>query len=84
METLKSTLKGLRHDLGAKNAELAITKAEAEAFRRQLIPGAGGTLHADTEVRTAIRTKSALQRKCRHDCICDLTTCPAVGARLWD
>ena len=47
---MKSTLKGLRHDLGAKDAELAITKAEAEAFRRQLVPGAGSTLHADTEV----------------------------------
>ena len=50
MEAMTTTLKGLRHDLGAKDAELAITKAEAEAFRRQLIPGAGSTLHGDTEV----------------------------------
>lgn len=50
MEAMTSTLKGLRHDLGAKDAELAITKAEAEAFRQQLVPGAGSTLHADTEV----------------------------------
>ena len=50
MEAMTAMLKGLRHDLGAKDAELAITKAEAEAFRRQLIPGAGSTLHGDTEV----------------------------------
>lgn len=58
MEAMGATLKALRQELGAKNAELAITKSEAEAFRRQLIPGAGSTLHADTEV--------ILSQACRH------------------
>ncbi len=50
MEGMRATLKALRQDIGAKDAELAITKAEAEAFRRQLIPGASSTLSADTDV----------------------------------
>ena len=50
MEAMKSTLKVLRQELGAKDAELAIIKSEADAFRRQLIPGARSTLSADTEV----------------------------------
>ena len=55
MECMRATLKALRQDIGAKDAELAITKAEAEAFRRQLIPGAGSTLSADTEVSPKCR-----------------------------
>ena len=50
MEAMKSTLKVLRQELGAKDAELAIIKSEADAFRRQLVPGAQSTLNADTEV----------------------------------
>ena len=55
MEGMRATLKALRQDIGAKDAELAITKAEAEAFRRQLIPHAGSTLSADTEVSPRCR-----------------------------
>lgn len=55
MEGMRATLKALRQDIGATDAELAITKAEAEAFRRQLIPDAGSTLSADTEVSSRCR-----------------------------
>lgn len=50
VEALKAAMKDLRLAAGAKDAELAIIKAEAEAFRRQLIPSAKSTLSADTEV----------------------------------